>query len=360
MLTPPPATPLQGDSSPTRLSQAHTRESVGQTVPAGLPAAHDPVSQCWRALREEDVDVDATPSSAPDPLVLEAADPVISHGVTQSRDRSMGRSTASHAGSLPMVPPSGRPPDCNDRPLGGATNDNACLAPSLLHLDRASAASTGPNLTVTPTSPPSAPAEAPTSAPTAAPTSAHTPTSAPTAPSPPRVSSEVGASQTWGVGPSRSQVLGSLAPTPIEAGSAVQKAKEAVRITPADSLHAVYAARSTAPLSTHNYHADEGEAVRITNEAVRITPAHSLQAVEAARSTAPLSTHNYYADLELPMTSGTFVDSPTFFTHYSAFAGIGTFALLFKLLGGECVGGCEIDEPTAQIFEKECPSADVG
>ena len=61
------------------------------------------------------------------------------------------------------------------------------------------------------------------------------------------------------------------------------------------------------------------------------------------------------------MTSGTFVDSPAFFTHYSAFAGIGgTFALLFKLLGGECVGGCEIDEPTAQIFAKECPLADVG
>ena len=244
MLTPPPATPLQGDSSPTRLSQAHTRESVGQTVPAGLPAAHDEVSQCWRALREEDVVADTTPSSALDPLVLEAADPVISHGVTQSRDRSMGRSTASHAGSLPMVPPSGRPPDCNDRPLGGATNDNACLAPSLLHLDRASAASTGPNLTVTPTSPPSAPAEAPTSAPTAAPTSAHTPTSAPTAPSPPRVSSEVGASQTWGVGPSRSQVLGSLAPAPIEAGSVVtektssegQKENEAVRITPGDPV----------------------------------------------------------------------------------------------------------------------------
>jgi hypothetical protein len=42
-----------------------------------------------------------------------------------------------------------------------------------------------------------------------------------------------------------------------------------------------------------------------------------------------------------------FVDTPTFFTHYPAFAGIGTFALLFKLLGGQCVGGCEIDEPTA-------------
>jgi hypothetical protein len=84
-------------------------------------------------------------------------------------------------------------------------------------------------------------------------------------------------------------------------------------------------------------------------------PLHSLQAEEAARSTAPLSTHNYYADLEFPLASGTFVDSPTFFTHYSAFAGIGTFALLFKLLGGECVGGCEIDEPTAQIFERECP-----
>jgi hypothetical protein len=60
------------------------------------------------------------------------------------------------------------------------------------------------------------------------------------------------------------------------------------------------------------------------------------------------------------MTSGTFVDSPTFFTHYSAVADIGTFALLFKLLGGQCVGGCEIDEPTAQIFTKECPLADVG
>ena len=228
MHTPTPASPLEargrcfGNSS---LSQTHTtRESVGQDALAVLTAAHDPVSQCWRALREEDVKVESLSSSAPDPLVLEAADPVITHGVTLPRDRTMGRSTASHTGSLAKVPPSGRPPDRNDRPLGGATNDNACLAPSLLHLDRASAASTGPNLTVTPTSPPSAPAAAPTSAPTAAPTSAHTPTSAPTtAPSPPRVPSEVGASQTWGVSPPRSQVLGSLAPTPIEAGSVVTR-----------------------------------------------------------------------------------------------------------------------------------------
>ena len=82
--------------------------------------------------------------------------------------------------------------------------------------------------------------------------------------------------------------------------------------------------------------------------------------MEAAQPSAPLPTRNYYEDLDLPMTSGTFVDTPTFFTHYSAFAGIGTFALLFKLLGGQCVGGCEIDEPTAQIFAKECPLAVVG
>jgi hypothetical protein len=82
--------------------------------------------------------------------------------------------------------------------------------------------------------------------------------------------------------------------------------------------------------------------------------------VEAARPPAPLPTRSYYEDLDLPITSGTFVDTPTFFTHYSAFADIGTFALLFKLLGGQCVGGCEIDEPTAQIFAKECPLAVVG
>jgi hypothetical protein len=59
------------------------------------------------------------------------------------------------------------------------------------------------------------------------------------------------------------------------------------------------------------------------------------------------------------MTSGTFVDTPTFFTRYSAFAGIGAFALMFKLLGGQCVGGCEIDEPAARIFARECPLAVV-
>ena len=205
-----------------------------------LTATHDTVSQCWRALHEEDVGVDKHPSSAPDPLILEAADPVITHSVTLPRDRSMGRSTASHAGSLPKVPPSGRPPDRNDRPHGGANNCTALLA----RYDSAEPTSAP---TEAPTASPSAPAAAPTSAPTAAPTSAHTPTSAPTAPSPPRVSSEVGASQTWGVGPSRSQVLGSLAPTPIEAGSVVTKRApsegenveiyEAVRITPADQAH---------------------------------------------------------------------------------------------------------------------------
>jgi hypothetical protein len=70
----------QDGTSATRPS-AHTRESAGQTALAGLPAALDQVSQCWRALREEDVEAEAHPSSGPDPLVLEAADPVITHGV---------------------------------------------------------------------------------------------------------------------------------------------------------------------------------------------------------------------------------------------------------------------------------------
>ena len=73
-----------------------------------------------------------------------------------------------------------------------------------------------------------------------------------------------------------------------------------------------------------------------------------------------LPTFNYYSELELPTTSGSFRDTKPYFRHYSAFAGIGTFAILFKLLGGKCVGGCEIDEPTAQIFSRECPSALVG
>ena len=112
-----------------------------------MTATHDTVSQCWRALHEEDVGVDKHPSSAPDPLILEAADPVITHSVTLPRDRTMGRSTASHAGSLPKVPPSGRPPDRNDRPHGGANN---CAALSARH-DSAE--------------PTSAPTEAPTASP---------------------------------------------------------------------------------------------------------------------------------------------------------------------------------------------------
>jgi hypothetical protein len=109
------------------------------------------------------VKIESHPSSAPDPLVLEAADPVITHGVTLPRDSTMGRSTASHAGSLPKVPPSGRPPDRNDRPLfaqyvsadstsapteaptASPSNPNACSAPLLLDPERASAGNTGSN-----------------------------------------------------------------------------------------------------------------------------------------------------------------------------------------------------------------------
>jgi hypothetical protein len=145
--TPTPASPLEDDASATRPSQAHTRGSVGQDALAVLTAPHDPDSQCWRALREEDVNAARHPSSAPDPLVLEAAGPVITHSVALPRDKSMGRSTASHAGSLPKVPPSGRPPDRNDRPHGGANN---CTA----HLARYDSAE-----------PTSAPTEAPTASP---------------------------------------------------------------------------------------------------------------------------------------------------------------------------------------------------
>ena len=111
--------------------------------------------------------------------------------------QTLGKSTAGFAGSEPSVPFKGRPPE----PLARAF--------VRLHKNQregeAAAATTA------------------TAAPTVAP------------------SSEVRASQTWGVGQSRSQVLGSLAPTPIEAGSVVtkraQKANEAVRITPADQAH---------------------------------------------------------------------------------------------------------------------------
>jgi hypothetical protein len=144
---------------------------VGQNALAVLTAAHDQAIQCWRALHKGDVHDDAQPSSAPGPLVWEAADPVISHGVTLSRDRAMNRSTASHAGSLPKVPPTGRPPDRNDRPLGATictalsarydsadsisapteaptaspSTPSACSAPLLLDPVRASARNTGSN-----------------------------------------------------------------------------------------------------------------------------------------------------------------------------------------------------------------------
>jgi hypothetical protein len=81
-------------------------------------------------------------------------------------------------------------------------------------------------------------------------------------------------------------------------------------VTPASPTSAPTAAPTSAPTAATTSAPTPTAAPTITP-----SPLHSLQAVEAAQPSAPLPTRNYYEDLDLPMTSGTFVDSPTFFSH---------------------------------------------
>ena len=181
--------------------------------------------------------------------------------------QTLGKSTAGFAGSEPSVPFKGRPPEP--------------LARAFVRLHKTQSGGEAAAATTA------------TAAPTAAP------------------SSEVRASQTWGVGPSRSQVLGSLVPP-----------TEAVRIATA----------SPTPYPS---------VVRPLASCEHIAPAGPLY-LEAAEP--------------MPAAGGTYLDCMPPFTHYSGFAGIGAFAAAFKHVGGQCLGGFEWCSAAASAFEQLNPS----
>ena len=62
---------------------------------------------------------------------------------------------------------------------------------------------------------------------------------------------------------------------------------------------------------------------------------------------------------ELIVHGGFISDRPPVLTHYSGFAGVGSFAHAWKLLGFSCLGGFEIDRQASSLFQAAFPKAQL-